>query len=137
MTPQQVSDVQASFAKVAPIAEQAAALFYGRLFATAPETRVLFSGDMTVQGEKLMAALATVVNGLGNIETIVPVAEDLAKRHVAYGVKSEHYELVGAALLWTLEQGLADEFTPEVRTAWTAAYATLAEVMVASAYPRC
>ncbi len=134
MTPQQVSDVQASFAKVAPIAGQAAALFYGRLFETAPETRALFRGDMAAQGEKLMAAIAAVVNSLGEIETIIPVVQDLAKRHVAYGVRPEHYPTVGAALLWTLEQGLADDFTPEVAAAWAAAYGALSGVMIAAAY---
>jgi hemoglobin-like flavoprotein len=135
MTPQQVAQVQASFAEVAPIAEQAAGLFYGRLFEMAPETRALFKGDMTVQGEKLMSAIATVVDSLGEIETIVPVVQDLAKRHVAYGVAPEHYQVVGAALLWTLEQSLAEAFVPELRDAWAAAYGTLAEVMVAAAYP--
>jgi nitric oxide dioxygenase len=82
-----------------------------------------------------MSALATVVNSLGDFKTIVPVAHDLAKRHVAYGVAREHYSLVGSALLWTLEQGLADEFTPAMRAAWEAAYSALSEVMIASAYP--
>jgi len=135
MTPQQVNQVQESFIKVAPIANRAAALFYGRLFETAPETRALFRGDIDTQGQKLMSALATVVNSLGDFEAIVPVARHLAKRHVAYGVAREHYSLVGSALLWTLEQGLADEFTPALRAAWEAAYSALSEVMIASAYP--
>jgi hemoglobin-like flavoprotein len=135
MTPRQVTEVQASFAKVAPIADQAAALFYGRLFEMAPETRALFRGDMKVQRQKLMAALATVVGGLDRIEAVLPAARDLAKRHVAYGVEPGHYELVGAALLWTLEQGLGDEFTPELHTAWAGAYAALSEAMIAAAYP--
>ena len=135
MTPQQVELVQASFAKVAPIAEQAAALFYGRLFETAPETRALFTGDMTAQGQKLMGAITTVVTNLGAIETIVPVVQDLARRHVGYGVKPEYYPIVGAALLWTLDKGLADDFTPEVSAAWAAAYGALSSVMVAAAYP--
>jgi hemoglobin-like flavoprotein len=104
MTPQQVSLVKESFAKVAPISEKAAALFYGRLFEIAPQVRPLFRGDMAEQGRKLMAVLATVVNGLSNLEAILPAASALAKRHVAYGVKVEHYGPVGAALLWTLEQ---------------------------------
>ena len=82
-----------------------------------------------------MAALATVVGSLGQFETVIPVVRDLAKRHVAYGVEPAHYPLVGAALLWTLEQGLADEFTPALRAAWEAAYSALAEVMIAAAYP--
>jgi nitric oxide dioxygenase len=134
MTPAQVNAVQASFAKVAPIAEQAAALFYGRLFETAPEVRVLFSGDMAVQGQKLMAAITTVVDGLDDIDAVAPTVRDLARRHVAYGVRPDHYALVGAALLWTLEQGLADDFTPDVRAAWAAAYAALSEMMIAAAY---
>ena len=134
MTPQQVGEVQASFAKVAPIADQAAALFYGRLFETAPETRALFSGDMAAQGQKLMAAIATVVNNLGEIEAVIPAVQELAKRHLAYGVRPEHYEVVGAALLWTLERGLGDGFTPEVGAAWAAAYGALSEVMITAAY---
>ena len=135
MTPEQVTAVQTSFSKVAPIADQAAALFYGRLFETAPETRALFRGDMHAQGQKLMAALTAVVTGLDHIEGVVPVAQDLAKRHVAYGVKPTHYPLVGAALLWTLGQGLGDEFTPELSAAWAAAYSALSGVMIAAAYP--
>jgi len=82
-----------------------------------------------------MAALALVINGLDQIETILPIAQDLARRHVAYGVEPAHYELVGAALLWTLEQGLGEGFTPELCAAWTAAYTALAGVMIAAAYP--
>jgi hemoglobin-like flavoprotein len=134
MTPEQVALVHGSFTKVAPIAEQAAALFYGRLFETAPETRALFTGDMTVQGEKLMAAISTVVTNLGDLGAIIPVAEELAKRHVRYGVRAEHYAPVGAALLWTLERGLGDEFAADVGAAWAAAYTTLSEIMVAAAY---
>lgn len=135
MTPQQVALVQASFAKVAPIADQAAALFYGRLFETAPETRVLFSGDIAVQGQKLMAAITTVVAGLGDIDTIVPAVQDLARRHVGYAVRPEHYAIVGATLLWTMEQELADDFTPEIGAAWAAAYTALSDLMIAAAYP--
>jgi hemoglobin-like flavoprotein len=134
MTPQQVEEVQASFAKVAPIADQAATLFYGRLFETAPDVRALFSGDMTVQGQKLMSAIATVVDSLGDIDAVAPAVRDLAKRHVAYGVRPEHYEIVWTALLWTLEQGLGDDFTPGVNAAWAAAYGALSEIMIAAAY---
>jgi hemoglobin-like flavoprotein len=135
MTPQQVNQVQTSFIKIVPIADLAAALFYGRLFEMAPETRALFRGDMDRQGRKLIAALATVVNSLGDFEQIVPIACDLAKRHVTYGVAPEHYALVGSALLWTLEEWLGDEFTPSLSAAWRAAYCALSEVMIASAYP--
>jgi hemoglobin-like flavoprotein len=135
VNPQQVELVQSSFARLAPIAEPAAALFYGRLFEIAPETRSLFRGDMHAQGQKLMAALATVVDSLGEFEQIAPVVRDLARRHVAYGVAREHYRPVGEALIWTLEQGLAESFTPALRAAWAAAWAALSEVMIDAAYP--
>jgi hemoglobin-like flavoprotein len=136
MTPAQVKLIQDSFAKVAPISEQAAALFYGRLFEIAPEVKPLFKGDMTEQGRKLMRTLAVVVNGLGDLNAILPAASALAKRHVAYGVTPGHYAPVGAALLWTLERGLGAQWTPELAAAWAAAYATLSGFMIGEAYGR-
>lgn len=134
MTPDEVKAVQTSFAKVAPIADTAAALFYGRLFEIAPEVQPLFRGDMTEQGRKLMKTLTVVVHGLGNLDAILPAASALAKGHVAYGVKAKHYTPVGEALLWTLERGLGPDWTPEVKGAWTAAYTTLANFMIGEAY---
>jgi nitric oxide dioxygenase len=136
MTPAQVTLIQGSFAKVAPISEQAAALFYGRLFEIAPDVRPLFKGDMAEQGRKLMATLTVVVNGLGKLDSILPAASALAKRHVGYGVKASHYAPVGAALLWALEQGLGPAWTPELANAWTVAYTTLSGFMIGEAYGR-
>jgi nitric oxide dioxygenase len=136
MTPAQVKLIQDSFAKVAPISEQAAALFYGRLFEIAPEAKPLFQGDMDEQGRKLMATLAVVVNGLSNLDAVLPAASALAKRHVAYGVKPDHYAPVGEALIWTLERGLGAGWTQELAAAWAAAYATLSQFMIAQAYGR-
>jgi hemoglobin-like flavoprotein len=136
MTPDQVKLVQQSFAKVAPISETAAVLFYDRLFEMAPKVRAMFPTDMTEQRRKLMAMLAVVVNGLGNLEAVLPAASALAKRHVSYGAKAEHYPVVGAALLWTLEKGLGDGWTPDVAEAWTAAYGTLSGFMISEAYGR-
>ena len=135
MTPDQIQDIQTSFAKVVPIAPTAAALFYERLFTIAPEVRPLFKSDMAEQGNKLMTTLAGVVNGLKNLDAVVPVAQALAVRHVQYGVEPEHYAPVGAALIWTLEQGLKEDFTPPVREAWMTAYNTLSGAMIAAAYP--
>ncbi|MBI1201846.1 MAG: hemin receptor [Rhodopseudomonas sp.] len=129
MTPDQIAMVQESFKKVAPIASTAADLFYGRLFEIAPAVRPLFPDDLADQKKKLIAMLATAVNNLHQVETIIPAVEDLGRRHVAYGVTSGMYEPVGAALLWTLEQGLGDDFTPPVKAAWTETYVTLAGVM--------
>jgi hemoglobin-like flavoprotein len=136
MTPDQVKTIQDSFARVVPISEQAAALFYGRLFAIAPEVKPLFRGDIEEQGRKLMAMLAAVVNGLGNLESVLPAASALAKRHIDYGVKAADYQPVGAALLWTLERGLGPQWTPELAAAWTEAYAVLSGFMISEAYGR-
>ncbi len=102
MTPDQIQLVQSSFANVLPIADDAAALFYSRLFEIAPEVKPLFKSDISQQGRKLMATLGVVVNGLTHLEAIVPAAEALAVNHLSYGVKAEHYVPVGEALLWTL-----------------------------------
>ena len=136
MTLDQVKLVQQSFAKVAPISEPAAVLFYDRLFEIAPSVRALFPDDLTEQRKKLMATLAFVVNGLGNLESVLPAASALATRHVSYGAKREHYPVVGAALLWTLEKGLGDGWTGEIADAWTAAYGTLSGFMISEAYGR-
>jgi hemoglobin-like flavoprotein len=133
MTPEQVKSVQDSFAKVVPIADTAASIFYDRLFTIAPETRALFPGDMAEQRHKLITMLAAVVNGLGNLDSILPVASALAKRHVGYGVTAKLYEPVGEALLWTLERGLRSDWTREVAAAWAAAYATLSGFMIKEA----
>ncbi|HLK83341.1 MAG TPA: globin family protein [Xanthobacteraceae bacterium] len=134
MNSEQVALIRDSFAKIAPIAEEAAALFYSRLFEIAPEVRPLFRGDMKEQGRKLMATLAAVVNGLAEIEAILPAASALARQHVAYGVRAEHYAPVGVALLWTLERGLGEEWTTDLAAAWTNAYTTLSGYMIDEAY---
>ena len=134
MTPDQVKLVQQSFSRVAPISDQAAVLFYDRLFEVAPQVRAMFPADMTEQRKKLMMMLAAVVGGLSNLESILPAASALATRHVSYGAKPEHYPVVGAALLWTLEKGLGDGWTPDVAEAWTAAYGTLSGYMISEAY---
>jgi len=134
MTPSQIELVQNSFAKVAPSSDQAATIFYDRLFEIAPQVRAMFPDDLTEQRKKLMATLAVVVNGLTNLPAILPAASALAKRHVGYGAKPEHYPVVGSALLWTLEKGLGGAWTPDVAEAWTAAYGTLSGYMIAEAY---
>ncbi len=111
MTNEQVQLVKESFEKVRPISETAADLFYTRLFELDPTLRTMFKGDMKEQGRKLMSSLALVVSGLDNIDSILPAIKRLGAKHVSYGVKSEQYDTVGEALLWTLGQGLGDAFT--------------------------
>ena len=134
MTPEEIALIRDCFAKVVPIKETAAEIFYNRLFETAPEVKSLFTGDMKKQGEMLMSALAGVVDNLDNLDAIVPDVQGLARRHVRYGVEADHYQPVGAALLWTLEQGLGDDFTAETGAAWAKAYGTLSGVMIEEAY---
>ena len=129
MTPQDRQLVQESFAKVAPIAEQAAALFYQNLFDRDPTLKNLFRGDMVAQGRKLMQMIAAAVKGLDRLEGLVPVVQDLGRRHVKYGVLPQHYDTVGAALIDTLAAGLGPAFTPEVRQAWLTVYGVLATTM--------
>jgi hemoglobin-like flavoprotein len=133
MTPDQVTLVQESFKKVVPIADKAADLFYDRLFTIAPEVRSLFPADLSEQKKKLMQVLATAVTNLHQVEKVLPAVEELGRRHVAYGVTEKHYAPVGAALLWTLEQGLGPDFTPAVKAAWTETYMTVAGVMTKAA----
>jgi nitric oxide dioxygenase len=132
MSPEQVALVRESFAKIVPISEQVAALFYDRLFAIDPSTRPLFHGDMKNQRAKLMAAIGAVVRSLDRMETILEDLRALSRRHDDYGVREEHYASVGAALLWTLDQGLGVDFTPGVREAWATLYNLVSSAMIAA-----
>ncbi|HEY5601544.1 MAG TPA: globin family protein [Gammaproteobacteria bacterium] len=129
MTPEQKKLVQTTFKAVAPIADTAAKLFYGKLFELDPALKALFKGDMEEQGRKLMQIIGTAVNGLDRLDAIVPVVENLGQRHVGYGVEDKDYNTVGTALLWTLKQGLDADFTDEVEEAWTVVYTLLADTM--------
>jgi hemoglobin-like flavoprotein len=133
MTPAQIDDVKRSFALVVPIADQAGMLFYTHLFEIDPSLRSLFKGDIDTQSKKLMQMIAVAVNGLDQLDTIVPAVQALGARHAGYGVTEAHYDTVASALLWTLEQGLGEAFTPPVREAWTEAYLLLAGTMKAVA----
>lgn len=125
----QILLVQSSFAKVRPISEAAADLFYQRLFELDPSLRSLFKGDMNEQGRKLMHMLMMIVGGLTKLDQLIPAVQALGRRYAGYSVKPEQYTTVGSALLWTLEKGLGDDFTPDVKEAWTQAYTLLANVM--------
>jgi nitric oxide dioxygenase len=137
MTPTQIALIQDSFRRILPIRDEAAAIFYRRLFIIDPELKPLFShAEMAGQGRKLMAALAFVVNGLGEPDVIAGPVQALARRHLDYGVRAGHYASVGRALIGTLEEGLGDAFHPPVREAWLAAYGLLSDIMIAVATER-
>jgi hemoglobin-like flavoprotein len=129
MNERQKELVKSSFKLVAPYTHIAAALFYKRLFKFDPAFRHMFTGDMQEQSRKFGNILNEIIADLDNLESLVPVVEDLGRRHAGYGVQDEHYETVGTALIWTLRQTLGPDFTPPVEEAWQAAYDFLADVM--------
>lgn len=129
MTPKQIELVQSTWKMVVPIADTAAELFYAKLFSLDPSLKPLFKGDMKAQGKKLMNMIGIAVSGLTRLDTIVPAVQALGVRHAGYGVKPAHYGTVAAALVWTLEQGLGDKFTPDVKESWVGAYTILAKTM--------
>jgi hemoglobin-like flavoprotein len=129
MTPQQKFLVQSTFKKISPSSEEVAARFYDRLFSVDPTVKPLFRGDLEEQGRKLIQMLAVAVHGLDRLDQIVPAVQALGQRHIHYGVKAEHYDTVGTALLWTLEHFLGADFTPEAKKAWATAYSVLADTM--------
>ena len=129
VTTEQIALVRDTWAQVLPIADKAAELFYGRLFELNPSLKVMFKGDMTEQGQKLMRMISIAVDNLDRLDEIVPTVQDLGVKHLEYGVKNSDYDTVGAALLWTLGQGLGDAFTTEVMAAWTDVYGLLAGTM--------
>jgi hemoglobin-like flavoprotein len=134
MTPRQIDLIRASWSAVEPVAHRTATLFYYQLFELDPTLERLFrKADMAKQRKVLMQTLAVVVKNLDRLDTIVPAVEALGRRHAGYGVRAEHYETVGVALLWTLEQGLGQSFTDAHAAAWGDAYAILADTMLAGA----
>jgi hemoglobin-like flavoprotein len=133
LTANDIALVRMSFAKVLPIKAAAADLFYNRLFEIAPQLRAMFPKDLREQKAKLMAMIAAAVGGLHDLATLVPHVKALGARHSGYGVTVAHYAIVGDALMWTLERGLGDEYTPEVRSAWAKVYGVLAGTMQAGA----
>jgi hemoglobin-like flavoprotein len=133
MTTNEKSLVKETFAKVVPIADTAAALFYGRLFELDPSLRSLFRTDLREQGKKLMQIIGYCVGKLDELDELVPAVKELGRKHAEYGAEEEDYATVGGALLWTLEQGLGAAFTPEVKAAWTAVYELLAATMLEGA----
>ena len=134
MTPEQIKLIQDSWAAMEPIADAVPGIFYAKLFEIDPSTKPMFTHtNMDAQHAKLMDAIDLVADTAGNLGVLVPVLEDLGRRHVDYGVEDKHYDSVGAALISTLEAGLGEAFTDEVRTAWTDAYGLIATTMINAA----
>ncbi|MDQ4120836.1 MAG: globin domain-containing protein [Acidobacteriota bacterium] len=122
MRPEQINLLQQNFASLEPQAEAVATVFYNRLFAMKPTLRLLFSADLTDQKKKLMTMLGLAVKSLDQLDALVPVLENLGRRHALYGVRREHYDDVRASLLATLRDALGREFTPDACNAWADMY---------------
>ncbi|WP_298428194.1 globin domain-containing protein [Rhodoblastus sp.] len=133
MTPEQVTLIRESFARVAPVSDRMATMFYARLFEIAPELRPLFKSDIVQQGRKFMATLTVAVTSLDDFERLRPAFQALARQHFSLGVRAENFAPLGEALIWALGQGLGDDFTEETRAAWEAAYASIAAAMKSAA----
>jgi nitric oxide dioxygenase len=133
MTPEQVADVQQSFALVVPIAPQAGVVFYGKLFEIDPSLRPMFKDDIKDQADKLIQVLAFAVANLQKPDALMPAVRSLGARHGALGIKPQHYDTVAQALLETLAGALGPAFTPTVKASWVAAYTILAGEMIAAA----
>jgi hemoglobin-like flavoprotein len=133
MNQETITIVQSSWQKVLPAAPQAGMFFYENLFAADPGLKPLFKGNIATQSQMLMTMIDAAVGKLNDLEALVPVLQQLAKRHVAYGAQEAHYATVGSALLKTLEQGLGNAFTPDVKAAWTDVYGVMASVMILAA----
>ncbi|WP_424931261.1 globin family protein [Amaricoccus macauensis] len=135
MTPHQIDLVQSSYEAIASERDTAGRIFYDRLFEVAPGVRALFSSDIDAQGKKLIDMLGIIVDGLTDLEKLLPAISQMASRHHQYGARPEHYPVVGEVLIWTFAEVLGDAFTPETETAWTAAYAALSEAMIDATHP--
>ena len=130
ITDEQIELIEQSWEKVVAISEEAACIFYARLFEVAPALRSLFRGNMTEQGTKLMQMIGTAVYGLRSLDRVVPALQQLGQRHADYGVKESHYQIVGESLLWTLQKGLGSAFTKDTEEAWRVAFGILSKTMI-------
>jgi len=135
LTPEQIKCIRNSWRRIFPLKEKFAELFYMRLFELDPDVKSLFRGKLDFQGEKLMTTLNVVVNSIDDFKAVEAMLQAMGNRHIIYGVQAAHYETVGAALLWVLEQSLEDYFTDEVEDAWVTAYSMIASAMKETAYP--
>jgi hemoglobin-like flavoprotein len=133
MTARQVALVQQSFRLIEPIIEDASVLFYERLFEIDPSLQQMFQRSRRDQARLLAQTLTVVVKGIDKPAQLKNAVKALGERHAGYGVRDEHYAVVAEALLWTLEAGLKDAFTSDVRDAWVAAYGWLAFTMQSAA----
>jgi nitric oxide dioxygenase len=130
MTPAQTATIRRQFGQIAPRKEEFAALFYDRLFDGDPTIRPMFPADMRPQRVKLIQALAHIILSLDNLDAVIDDVRELGMRHVGYGVRPDHYNAVGEALLATLAEVLGGSFDDFAQASWALAYGIIADAMV-------
>lgn len=129
MTPTQIALVQASWQKVDEKNHEVAQMFYQRLFELAPELRQFYQTDLQEYGARLMRNLGMAVTSLRQMDSVLPMLQDFAAQRVERGIKDGYETVVRNAMLWALEQRLAESFTQDVRTAWNETYSLLTGII--------
>jgi hemoglobin-like flavoprotein len=132
----EIERVRNSFDRLWPMSSRTADLFYERLFEIAPGVRPMFRPDMDEQKRKFISTLAVIVGTLDDTTRLVPLTVALARQHSDYGIQAKHYDVVGQALLWSLEQGLGQDWTPSLADSWSKAYGIVSGFMIEHAPPR-
>jgi hemoglobin-like flavoprotein len=135
MTDSNILAVKNSWSYIMFQSEEFSGLFYQKLFELNPSLRHLFKGNIEEQGSKLMRMLTMIIARLQRLQDIETEVKALGHRHVGYGTRPEHYQTVGQALLWSLENALGDRWSEETRKAWTEAYTIMANTMLQGAQP--
>jgi nitric oxide dioxygenase len=134
LTEHQIWLVQSSFEKFIVDIDVAAQVFYRHLFTMQPSLKPLFKGDTRVQGRKLITMILFIVNGLDDVDYLLPQIRLLGETHVGYGVKPQDYSTMLDALVATLKHNLGREFTPETEAAWRRVYSLMAETAIKSGF---
>ncbi|HEY7122492.1 MAG TPA: globin family protein [Ktedonobacterales bacterium] len=130
----QIELLETSFQAIAPHGEAFVTAFYERLFTRFPDTKAFFAtADMKEQRKKLLGALVLVIQNLKKPEVLTSALKGLGQRHVSYGVRPEHYPIVGAILLETFADFLGRRWTPAYRDAWAEAYEVVCAIMLEGA----
>lgn len=130
MSPEDIEKLQFSFGQMVPKKDLIAEKFYRRLFEVAPAVRPLFKGPIDQQGNKLVLSLKQIILSLKQPNDLMSFLSKLAKRHVDYGAEPAHYAVVGEVLLWTFQDVMGDDFTPELKDLWGAAYGVISDAMI-------
>ncbi|MGH3878218.1 MAG: globin domain-containing protein [Actinophytocola sp.] len=125
--------LESTVAFIAPQATEVVTAFYNELFSRLPGLRQMFPADLSVQKDRLLAALLALVSGGAQPATLMPVLEQLGRDHRKFGARPAQYRAIGGALMATLSRHVGPHWTPAVEQAWLARYGAAADVMMRAA----